>query len=248
MRTRFSFAARSFAALLGIGTLIAGSAAYADKFQFVYTGAFSSADALNLAGSPLTPFTGSTPFTATALFDDASPNLAAPVGVPGFVAYSPLWAQLEVNGQTYNVATSDQNPVQGVTVAIFDNTTPFEPGHFGIGFLQNPLADGAGFIGDWRSTSTPFNAAHLTSTVFTDYEGVGYGAGPNMGQNVVPIPLSDGMGGHFLLTLGNYDEQLAHGGALNTARLTAVPEQGSLALLTGLGVTGMGLLFRHRKK
>ena len=168
------------------------------------------------------------------MFDDSSPNLAAPVGVPGFVAYSPLSATLTVDGQTYNFATYDQNPAQGVTVAIFDNTTPFTlpgPPRYAAGFLQNPLADGAGFIGDWTSASPTFSATHLVPTTFTDYNGVGYGAGPNMGATVVPIPLTNSLGKSYLLTLGNYDEQYPQTHQLNTAQLIAVPETAPLGLL-----------------
>lgn len=253
MQTCFHPAVRSIAAmLLGVGTLIAAPAADAGTFKLVYDGSFSSADALNLQGSPTDYFPSSTPFTATALFDDSSPNLAAPVGTPGFVAYSPLSATLTVGGRTYNVATYAQDPVRGVTVAVFDDTTPYGNGHYAIGLLQNPLADGAGFIGDWLSASPPFSAAHLVTTVFTNYEGVGYGSGPNDvsgNPTVVPIPLSDATGNPYLLTLGNYDEQLAEGAPLNTAQLEAVPEpDSSIAMLVGLGLIGISPLSRRLNK
>ncbi len=252
MQPRFNRSVRSSAAaLLGIGALsVAPLAASADTFAFTYTGSFGSADALNLTGLPTGFFSGATPFTATALFDDASPNIAAPVGVPGFVAYSPVWATLNVAGQTYNVATYDQNPAQGVTVAVFDDKTPFMAGHYATGFLQNPLADGAGFIGDWLSATPTFSGAHLTSTVFTDYQGVGYGSGPAPGGNptLVPIPLTDSLGHSYLLTLGNYDEEFSSGTALNTASLQAVPEPGGAAwLLAGGAITGLFALRRRRK-
>lgn len=236
-------------ALLAVGTLIATPAADAGTFKLVYNGSFSSADALNLQGSPTEYFSDSTPFTATALFDDASANLAAPIGVPGFVAYSPLSANLTVAGRTYNIATYAEDPVRGVTVAVFDDTTPFGLNHYAIGLLQNPVADGAGFIGDWLSASPPFNAAHLVTTVFTNYEGVGYGSGPNLGSSptVVPIPLSDATSNPYLLTLGNYDEQLALGAPLNTVQLEAVPEpDSSIAMLVGLGLIGISQMFRRR--
>ena len=250
MQTRFDHTIRSLAAtLLGLGALIAtNTPTFANTFKFTYTGSFSSANALNPAGDPTTFLSGPTPFTAEALFDDTSPNLAAPIGVSGFVAYSPLWATLTLGGHTYDVTTYDQNPVEGVTVAIFDNTTPFGPTHFATGFLQNPLADGAGFIGDWVSATPAFSAAHLTSTVFTDYEGTGYGAGPNFGSIVVPIPLSDSKGNPYLLTIGNYEERLANGAPLNTAELQAVPEPSSaMWLLTGGVMTSLLALCRRRK-
>ena len=158
-------------------------AAPAETFQFTYTGAFNNTDALNLLGAPTTDFSGTTPFTATALFDDTSPNLAAPVGIPGFVAYSPTSAALTVAGQTYNIATYNQNPTQGVTVAVFDGTTQLgPPGHYAVGLLQNPLADGAGFIGDFVTSTPTFNAAKLVPTDFTGYFGVGYRVRPKHPQ------------------------------------------------------------------
>lgn len=245
MQTRFRIAVRSIAtALLGVGTLITVPAANAGTFKFIYSGSFNTNDALNLQGSPTDYFSGSTPFTATALFDDTSPNLAAPVGTSGFVAYSPISATLTVGDRTYDVATYNQDSARGVTVAVFDDTTPFGAGHYASGFLQNPVADGAGFIGDWLSASPPFSAAQLVTTTFTNYVGVGYGSGPasRSVSTVVPIPLSDATGKSYLLTLGNYDEEFANG-VLNTAQLEAVPEpDNNIAMLLGLGLTGISLL------
>lgn len=250
MQTRFHTTIRSIAtALYCVGTLIASPAANASTFKLVYNGSFNSTNALNPQEEQTNYFSSSTPFTATALFDDTSPNLAAPVGTPGFVAYSPIWATLNVGDQTYNVATYNQDPARGVTVAVFDNTTSFGPGHYATGFLQNPLADGAGFIGDWLSASPPFNAAHLVPTTFTNYEGVGYGSGPDLGKGptLVPIPLSDATGKPYLLTLGNYDEEFALNGApLNTARIEAVPEPDNNIAMLGLGLVGISLLSRSR--
>lgn len=245
MQTRFLLTVGSIAtALLSVGTLIIAPVANAATFKFVYNGSFNSNDALNLLFSPTDYFSGSTPFTATALFDDTSPNLAAPVGTPGFVAYSPISATLTVGGSTYNVATYNQDPAHGVTVAVFDDTTAFGLKHYAIGFLQNPIADGAGFIGDWLSASPPFRAAQLVTTTFTKYVGVGYGSGPDIGAGptVVPIPLSDATGKSYLLTLGNYDQEFTNG-LLNTAQLEAVPEpDNSIAMLLLLGLTGISLL------
>lgn len=224
-------------------------AASAGTFKLTYTGTFSSANSLTGPGGTIVQFTDPTPFIATALFSDTSPNLAAPVGVPGFVAYSPLSASLIVDGHTFNVATYNQSPTQGISVAVFDQSTPFGPGHYAVGFLQNPLADGAGFIGDFGSASPGFSATQLTSTVFTDYQGVGYGSGPGSPPAVVPIPLTD-TGGSYFLTLGNYDEEFAQGGVQNTARIQAIPEASSaasLALMLSLGLAG-GILARRRAK
>ena len=178
----------------------------------------------------------------------------APIGIPGFVAYSPLSAIITVNGQTYNLTTYAQNPISGVTVSIFDNTTPFgitpTGNHYAVGLIANPLEDGAGFVGDWVSASPNFSAAHLTPTEFTNYFGVGYGAGPgSMSPNptIVPIPMTDSLGQIWSLTLANYDEEAAVS-PLNTARIiAAVPEPGSLTLLISLGLTGSCFLIRRRK-
>ena len=235
---------------------VMASSASADLFDLVYNGNFSTANALNLSGAPTQNFAAPTPFTLTALFDTASPNIVAPIGVPGFVAYSPLSAVLSIGGQDYNLTTYNQNPVSGLTVTIFDDTTPFGltpsgQNHYGVGLLANPLQDGAGFVGDWDSASPTFSATHLVSTEFTSYNGVGYGSGPldaNGNPTIVPISLSNSAGQAWLLTLGNYDEEFAQGAPLNTARITAVPEPGSLALFAGLGLAGAGFLRRRRKQ
>lgn len=249
---------------LGAAALATGAAptASADQFKFVYTGAFDSKDALNLKGAAVSSFTGSVPFTATAFFDTASPNIAAPISVPGFVAYSPYAATLTVGGNTYNVQTYNQNPTTGVTVAIFDNTTPFgiDPvtgaDHYAIGLLQDPLADGAGFVGDWLSASTPFSATHLVATTMTDYIGVGYGSGyvtsrDAMGNPltnaIVPIPLTDAAGNVYSLTLGNYNAEAASS-PLNTASIQATPEPGAFTLLASSLVGGMVFLRKRNRR
>ena len=243
----------AFAALLAA----AAPAASAKPFELVYTGTFNSSDALNAQGAATDPFTGTTPFIVTALFDTSSPNLAGPVGVPGFVDYSPISATLTVGRDTYNFATYDQNPSAGITVAVYDDTTPFGPGHYAVGLLQNPLADGAGFIGDFLSASPTFSAANLTPTTFIDYQGVGYGSGvdPHNGQPpaVTPITLTDSSGHTELLTLGNYDENAGLGGVQNTAQIfnapSPVPEASSVVsfgLLLCLG-GGAFAVARRRK-
>ena len=248
-------------AAAGLALALTAPAASAKPFELVYTGTFSSADALNPQGAALDPFTSATPFLVTAFFDDSSPNLAAPVGVPGFVAYSPISATLTMGRDTFNFTTAAQDAVSGVTVAIFDNTTPFgiDPtgkNHYAVGLLQNPLQDGAGFIGDFLSASPDFSAASLVPTTFTEYQGVGYGSGPTPPNSsvadVVPIPLTDSSGTPFLLTLGNYDEQAA-GGVQNTAQILGapVPEASttvSFGLLLALGMGGVVLAARRKKQ
>jgi len=222
--------------------------AFATPFELVYTGTFSSTEAMNLTGGATDAFTGPTPFIATAFFDDSSPNLVSMLPFPGFVAYSPTSATLTIGRDTFTFATYDQDPMHGVSVAIFDDTTPFgPPGHYAAGFLQNPVADGAGFIGDFVSASPTFSAAHLTPTSFTGYFGVGHGSGPEtfFGSNVhtvVPIPLTDSHGHGYSLTLGNFDEEAATG-VQNTANILAVPvpetsSMVSLGLPLAAGLSG----------
>ena len=226
-------------------TALFAPAASAQKFDFTYTGTFSAADALNAQGAALDPFTSTTPFLINAVFDESSANLAAPVGVPGFVAYSPISATLTVGRDVYNLETYNQSPTQGISVAIFDDTTPFGPGHYAVGLLQNPLADGAGIIGDFATASPTFSATHLVPTTFEGYTGVGYGSGP--GGAIVPIPMTDSGGHTDLLTLGNYDEEAATG-VENTAVLKAAPvPEASSALAFGLLLCLGGMAVARKK-
>ena len=235
------------ASLLGVSVLTA-SVASATTFQFIYTGAFSSADALSPVGGSTSYFADGTPFTFDAIFDDTTPNIAAPIGIPGFVSYSPSSAVLTVNGTKYNVATYDQDPVSGVTVTIFDQNTPFGPGHYAAGFLQSPLEDGSGVIGDWANASPNFLATNLVPTVFSDYFGAGFSPGPEDGVEIRPIPVTDFNGNAYLLGLGFRDEEYVDGAPLNTAQLIAVPEPGAVAFaLTTVVMTG-ALVVRRRRK
>ena len=215
-----------------------------------------------MTGAATSKFSGETPFTVNALFDTASPNIAAPVGVPGFVAYSPYAVTMTVGGKTYNVQTYNQNPATGVTVAVYDNTTPFgiEPC-----YRRQPLRDwpaarpACGRSGSHRRLGRvprrTLAPAHLVSTTFTDYVGVGYASGYVTSRDpmgapltnaIVPIPLTDAAGNPYLLTLGNYDAEAASS-PLNTASLQATPEPGALAFLAS-GLLGGALFLRKRKK
>ena len=198
------------------------------------------------SGGTATPFADGSAFTLEAFFDARTPNLVAPIGVPGFVAYTPTAMRLTVGGRTYDVQPFDGAHPTGFAVAVFDSTTPFGvPDHYGVGVIQNPLADGAGFVGDYAGVTAPLRigATGLTATTFTGYSGVGVTSGVcTLGRApackahaVTPVPLAWG-GQAFSLTLGNYDDNAPATPTL-AARLVAVPEPGSLALVAaGLGV------------
>lgn len=109
-----------------------------------------------------------------------------------------------MGGQTYSLASYNDNPIAGIGVAIFDPSNFFNPGRYAVGFLQNPVQDGAGFISDFSSASPAFSTASQTGTVFMNYNGVGFGPGGN--GAVTPIPLFDSGNSVWLLTLKNYSE------------------------------------------
>jgi hypothetical protein len=214
----------------------------AGEFQLTYTGTFNSSDSFNG-----TAFANGAPFTEVAVFTDTGTNYAAPVGVPGFVAYSPLWATISFGGNTYTMDTASQNAIAGVTVAVFDRTTPFgPPNHYAVGLLSDVLSDGTGIIGDFVSASPNYLATSLVPTVYGGYFGVGYGSGPPHGGTIVPWVLHNG-GLTSELTLGNYDETYSNGTPLNTAQLQAVPEPGTLALASA-GLLALQGFIRQRRK
>jgi PEP-CTERM motif len=244
-------------------------AAHAERFVFTLSGIFNGTSAITdtLAAGPMgvNLLTANEPFTMTGVFDTASGSLLPPIPVfNGFVDYAATSVTLTVGGVTYNVATYDGSLPgggPGLTVAIFDTTSIFGfPGHVAAGFLQNPLADGAGIIGDWIGSTPSFPVSGLTNAEYTtaDYFGVGVGSGPCPGpsaggvcqppgtpNNVVPIPVEGGLS----LTLGNYDLNNPSNMIpenpnpfLFSATLTAVPEPSTWALLlvgfAGLAVAG----------
>lgn len=255
---------RSLLRLLIAGCTLGAVGAQAAPFELIYTGTFSSVEALNLASaSAPTFFTGSTPFTIHALFDDSSPNLAPNAGGPfaGFRAYAPSSATIEIASTPYRIETILTNPLAGVTVAIFDQNS-FTPGRYGIGLIADPVSDGAGVVGDFASASPNFTAAALTPTVFGDYAGVGHGSGvclsgspPACPHAVTPWVLRDGSNEAYSLTLGNFAEDYpvaqtpgASIGPLNSAQILAasvpVPEPAAyLTVIAGL----LGLAWSRRK-
>lgn len=234
----------------------------AAPLQLIYNGVFNTQNALNLASdSTPTFFAEPTPFTINAWFDTSTTNLAPSFGGPfdGFRAFAPSKVTITIGGKAYDVETIDTNPAAGATVAVFD-TNSFTPGHYGVGILQDPPADGAGIIGDFEGASPDFTASAITPTVFTKYFGVGYGSGvclvgpPDacLKNAVTPFVLHDGLA-VYSLTLGNYDEDYPDihiegniPGPLNEAMLVEAPEPGTFGLTLTALAFALGALKRRR--
>jgi hypothetical protein len=253
--------------------------AHATEFELTLSGVFNGtgADPTTNPTETLTPTggganlltTANEPFTMKGIFDSSSPNLIAALPPPlngGWVDFAPLSVTLTVGGTTYSVATYDGSMAPtggpGLTVAIFDPMTIFGPGHYAAGFIQNPLQDGAGIVGDFQSATPGYTAPNVVATTYADYFGVGFGSGvctggpgSGVGCATTPIPLNDGL---FQLTLGTYDLENPSNGVpifpvptppnfqndnFFSASLTAVPESSTWVLLlvgfAGLGIAGV---------
>jgi hypothetical protein len=261
---------RTKAIVFGISAtlaLLSPAALNATPFELIYTGTFNSQNSLAPATGSGGAFTTPTPFTINAWFDTSSPNLAphsppAPPPFAGFRAYDPTFASITIGGTMYTIESIGQNPTAGITVAIFDQNS-FSPGRYGIGILQNPPADGAGIIADFTGASPDFTANNIVSTVYTGYQGVGYGSGICLQGTggacqvnaVTPLVLHDGLGAAFNLTLGNFEEDYptVHDpnspnivGPLNTAELVATPEPATFGLAV-LALAACGL-FRRKAR
>jgi hypothetical protein len=247
--------------------LFAPAGVQATPLQLIYQGVFNTQNALNPAGqaSP-TYFTAATPFTLVAAFDTGSPNLAPPSPpfpppFAGFRAYAPSLVTITIGAETYTVETITTNPIAGAAVAIVDRNS-FVTGRYAIGILQQPVEDGAGFVGDFMSASPDFTVNSIVPTTFTNYAGVGYGSGVCLQggpgncqlQAVTPFVLRDSSNQVWSLTLGNYSEDYLTvqipgniPGPLNSAQLVAVPEPATMILL-GTGLAGIGGLMKRRRR
>lgn len=243
--------------MIGAVLVLAGAAApvQAQSYALLMQGVLDGRSSLGTGGVN-TPFAAGSAFTLEAFFSTTSPNLVAPIGIPGFVAYTPSELRLTIGGRTYSMQGFDAAHPTGVSVAIFDRTTPFGvPNRYGVGIIQNPLADGAGFIADYMDATVPFmiGSTGLVPTTFTGYSGVGVSSGvctvgtpaSCQAHAVTPIPMTWN-GQSFQLTFGNYEDD-APPTPVFSATLVATPEPGTLPLLA-IGVVGGALLAGRRRR
>lgn len=227
--------------------LLAASPVSAAVFELRYSGWLSAGEMLvGPAGTDL--IDADTRFDFVARFDTASPNLVAAIPVPGFVAYAPSSATITIQGDNYRVVGAAEDPEYGVGIALFDRSNVFFPGVYGIGFIANPLEDGAGIIGDFTAASPDFSVTNVISTSFSGFDGAGYLAGigcaPPDPRPCVPRPIAlIGSGGAaFSLGFENGDRP---GGLAHSASLTAIPEPGTWALLVS-GFAAAGIRLRRK--
>ena len=234
-------------------TLLISHAATAAPFQLTYNGVFGTTDSISPEGGDITSFASPTPFTLTAIFDTNSTNYVSflpPFLRSGWVSYSPIAALLSVGGETYSVDSFASNPASGIAVAIFDRNTIFEPGFYGVGFIQDPVADGSGIVGDFAMANPDFTVSNLVSTTYSGYRGAGFSAGvhspPGSGPLVEARPITLRQGGNvFLLRLSDRTEEFSEGAPLHSVSLTAIPEPGTF-LFASVALAGL-VVFRSRR-
>lgn len=227
------------------------ASASAAPFELRYTGSLNAADTLALTSGGPDLLTAVTPFSISAVFDTSSPDLSAPIPLPGWVSYAPERATITVGSTAYTLVGYNEDPVLGVTVNVFDPTNVFTPGLYGVGLFNSPVEDGAGIVGDFSSASPAVLVDNLQPAVFGGYNGAGFSAGAgcfplgNPACQVQPWQLRDAVGNAYALTLSGRTEQAADGAPLHTAQLVAVPEPASLALL-GIGMFATAAVRRRR--
>lgn len=256
-------AAVAFAAI----TLAGASAVHAAPFVFTLNGNFYGG--FSLSG---TPIADGTPFTETATFDTSTPSL---LGIPGTAVYVPSQATIAFNGTTYQIAPYSAAQPFGVTVAIFDRSSPFpRVPEYGVGIVGNNVIAGAGIIADFLSATPNISAGNLMTTTFpaSAYVGSGIAPGacisapntcftPAQVFDVEPYPLTAN-GQSYTLTfpfaLVTYAPQLNDPNAPqslgfpgltidtpSSASLVAVPEPSTVLLLVA-GLTSILMIRRAR--
>lgn len=254
---------RRRSAFLALGATFAALAmapgARAEPFVFTLNGNFYGG--VSLSG---TPIADGTAFTETATFDTSTPNL---LGIPGTAVYVPSQASITFNGTTYQITPYSVAHPFGVTVAIFDRSSPFPAvPQYGVGLIGNDAVAGAGILADFLSATPNISAANLMTTTFPASEYVGSGIAPGICTSapgtcftpaqtfdVEPYSLSAN-GQSYTLTFPFALVTLASqvndpnapppgfGGLVietpSSASLTDVPEPRSILVLA-LGLTGM---------
>jgi hypothetical protein len=234
-------------ALAGIGLATAGPASAA-TYELRYSGWLRAGESLT-GPSGVDLIDADTRFDFVARFDSAGPNLVAAIPVPGFAAYAPISARITILGETYRVIGAGEDPEYGLGIALFDRSNVFFPGAYGVGFIANPLEDGAGIVADFTAASPEFSVSNLTPTVFSGFDGAGFNAGigcapPDPRPCVArPIALVGRDGAAFGLGIAS-GEQV--GGLQHSASLSVVPEPSSWALLIA-GFAATGTMLRRRR-
>lgn len=241
---------------------LTSSPASAAQFVFELEGELQSGDQFGKEGEEALP-PRSKSFTFRAVFDeDGTTYQAGPPGMPlpGYVAYAFDSATITLGEITYDVASFADDPIGGVTVALFDPSNVFNPGFYGVGFFGNPLGVGPGMIARFANGPAGHSAGDPAEGEFSGFIGHGALSGPTIDGGpgficfadpslceVTPINLTrDGMDFNLILASGAYD---SNGGSPFSARLTRigvpVPEPSTWARML-LGMFGIGALMRRR--
>ena len=241
---------------------------HAEPFRFTLNGNFYGG--FSLSGAPIAD---GTPFVETALFDTSTTNL---LGIPGTAVYVPSQASIMFNGTTYQIAPYSAAQPFGVTVSIFDRSSPFPVSpEYGVGLVGNNALAGAGIIADFLSATPNITAANLQTTIFpaSAYVGSGIVPGacisapstcftPAQVFDVEPYPLTANGTAYsltFPFALVTYVTQLSDPNApeamgfpgltiftQSSASLTDVPEPTSWLIL-GVGLAAISIMAPMRR-